>query len=948
MAAEGSDIRVLLSLPTESAADFNLTFASSERKIFAGSDPAGHRVGSGGGTVALIDQWLKANPSHRPNDKKIIIHSCGQSRRLPAYASVGKILTPMPVMRWSTGESIDQTLLTLQLPLYEHIMRVTPARVNTLVASGDVYLQASAEMGPLPDADVICFGLWSEPEQASRHGVFFSRKDTPQVLDFMLQKPDPATIGRLSQSHYWLMDIGLWLLSDRAVELLRKKTAGTERGVYGYYDLYSDFGCALGSEPSRADATLPDDLKVAILPLPEGRFLHFGSTPELLSSTAALQNSVTDQRLIHSYNSRPASTIFVQNCNVENHFTDENEWIWIDNSDIPSGWRFTRHNVVTGASHLEGDFVMPPGICIDESYNTRCGAFVLRPYGYFDAMKGATDGEDTMFLGIPFGRWIADRGLEFPAIADIYDAPLFPTVNNAAEAMDMLRWMVAEPEFVRGRDAWLKARKVSAAEICDYTDVHFLREQSLRRMSEALPVLERNYEKSVYYQLDLNNLHRIYRRLGLSAPAQLPDDAPALKRIRNAALLERLGIRPPEGCASYDDQAYAVMRENILRALPAHKPHPTCSVYSDQIVWARSPVRIDLAGGWTDTPPYSVLRGGSVVNVAVDLGGQPPLQAFVKPSKDYRIVLRSIDLGASETVTTYEDLRLSVGVGNAFAIPKTALALSGFLPEFTDVRYPSLEAQLKAFGSGLEITLLSAVPAGSGLGTSSILAATVLGALSNFCGLRWSATEICTRALALEQILGTCGGWQDQYGGILPGLKTLHTVPGWTQEPVCNWLPDDLFTESRYAPCHLLYYTGITRTAKNILGEIVQNIMLNDGPTLSLLDSMHHHTQNLERAIQTRDLEAFGRLTGHSWELNKALDRGTNPTGVQAIIDRVAPWLLGCKLPGAGGGGFLYMVARSADDAARIQERLSDDSVNPGARFVGLSVSADGLKVSRS
>lgn len=99
MAAEGSDIRVLLSLPTESAADFNLTFASSERKIFAGSDPAGHRVGSGGGTVALIDQWLKANPSHRPNDKKIIIHSCGQSRRLPAYASVGKILTPMPVMR---------------------------------------------------------------------------------------------------------------------------------------------------------------------------------------------------------------------------------------------------------------------------------------------------------------------------------------------------------------------------------------------------------------------------------------------------------------------------------------------------------------------------------------------------------------------------------------------------------------------------------------------------------------------------------------------------------------------------------------------------------------------------------------------------------------------------------------------------------------------------------
>ena len=71
---------------------------------------------------------------------------------------------------------------------------------------------------------------------------------------------------------------------------------------------------------------------------------------------------------------------------------------------------------------------------------------------------------------------------------------------------------------------------------------------------------------------------------------------------------------------------------------------------------------------------------------------------------------------------------------------------SGF-PGFSTESYVSLEEQLKAFGSGMEITLLSAIPAGSGLGTSSILASTVLGAISDFCGLNWDKNEICNRCL---------------------------------------------------------------------------------------------------------------------------------------------------------------------------------------------------------
>ena len=75
-----------------------------------------------------------------------------------------------------------------------------------------------------------------------------------------------------------------------------------------------------------------------------------------------------------------------------------------------------------------------------------------------------------------------------------------------------------------------------------------------------------------------------------------------------------------------EQAAFQLLRDGLLGAMSTRKNHPALSVYSDQIVWGRSPVRIDMAGGWTDTPPYSLYSGGSVVNLAIELNGQPPLQ----------------------------------------------------------------------------------------------------------------------------------------------------------------------------------------------------------------------------------------------------------------------------------------------------------------------------------
>lgn len=224
------------------------------------------------------------------------------------------------------------------------------------------------------------------------------------------------------------------------------------------------------------------------------------------------------------------------------------------------------------------------------------------------------------------------------------------------------------------------------------------------------------------------------------------------------------------------------------------------------------------------------------------------------------MVLRSIDTGAIEIIHTYEELAGFNKVGSPFSIPKAALVLAGFHPDFSTEHYASLEEQLKAFGAGIEVTLLSAIPAGSGLGTSSILASTVLGAVNDFCGLNWDKHEVCNRTLILEQLLTTGGGWQDQYGGVLQGVKLLQTQSGWAQNPSVRWLPEHLFTDPEYSKCHLLYYTGITRTAKGILAEIVRGMFLNSTSHLQLLGEMKQHALDLYDAIQRNDFEATGRL----------------------------------------------------------------------------------------
>ncbi len=951
-------MRYLLSLPQNAVKNYHNLNERDTGKWFCTSDPLDKRLGSGSGSTWLLEECYRdENPrtdfvEWLSKEKRILIHAGGQSRRLPAYAVAGKTSIPIPVFRWARGQRVKQDLLSLQIPLYEKISEQAPSSLNTLIASGDVYIHVDTPLQDIPEADIVCFGLWVDASLATRHGLFASTRETPDELDFMLQKPSLSELENLSHSHFFLMDIGIWLLSDRAVELLRKRSYSDD-GTMHFYDLYGDFGLALGSNPTRTDYEI-NRLSVKIIPLEGGDFHHYGTSREMITSTLALQNKVYDQRLIMHRKIKPHPAIFTQNAIVDYTFTESNGTIWIENSYIHSGWHLSSEHVITGVPENRWSLKLPVGICIDIIPVSEKG-YAIRPYGIDDNFKGNIESSETIWLGKSFLKWIENHGLTLKCVAtdtvDIQNARLFPYVESIDEMETVLKWMIYEhPESEKGKNIWLKSHRFSADKLMDEASLPRLYEQKELFLRENYPMMEKNYQKSVFYQLDLSSVADDYYGLHLEQPSLLSEDSDRMQQIHNRMLRSRIFGKKGDFDASRDEEseAFSLLRKSLVEASFLRKQTPRLSVMSDQIVWGRSPVRIDLAGGWTDTPPFSLYSGGKVVNVAIELNGLPPLQVYVKPCSENHIVLRSIDMGATEFVRTFEELGDYRKLGSPFSIPKAALALSGFLPQFSSEQFLSLENQLEAFGSGIEVSLLSAIPAGSGLGTSSILAATVLGALNDFCSLGWSKNLIGTHTLVLEQLLTSGGGWQDQYGGILPGVKLLETEKGFLQNPQVNWLPDYLFTDSEYKPCHILYYTGITRVAKNILAEIVRGMFLNSNEHLAILHDMKIHAGEMTDCIQHGNFTQYGKHILKTWEQKKKIDTGTNPLDVQHIIDLIKDYTLGYTLPGAGGGGYLYMVAKDTDAVVRIRKILQENRLNERARFVEMQLSKTGFQVSRS
>jgi fucokinase len=356
-------------------------------------------------------------------------------------------------------------------------------------------------------------------------------------------------------------------------------------------------------------------------------------------------------------------------------------------------------------------------------------------------------------------------------------------------------------------------------------------------------------------------------------------------------------------------------------------------------VEVQAPVRVDLAGGWTDTPPQACERGGVVLNLALLLDGRRPLVARVERLEERIIEVVAEDLGCRRILASEPPPRRRVDPRDPFGIHRAALRLLGFFPE------PSLPQQLSRLSGGLRITTASQVPEGSGLGTSSILGAALLAALNEAFGRRLAPEALCRDVLRLEQLMGTGGGWQDQVGGMWSGAKRAWTTPGIGQSPKVELLSLSPEAERGLAERMVLFYTGEPRLARDVLQRVVGRYLVGDPATLAALDEMPTLVERACAALRAGDWPELGACLSRSWALNQQLEPTCANPALTALFSRIAPLVTGAKLAGAGGGGFLFALAH--DPAARIELEAMLVAIPAPAKLYSAALDTRGFTIVR-
>jgi fucokinase len=376
------------------------------------------------------------------------------------------------------------------------------------------------------------------------------------------------------------------------------------------------------------------------------------------------------------------------------------------------------------------------------------------------------------------------------------------------------------------------------------------------------------------------------------------------------------------GLVNEAEQARAAAFGCVERAVEA-------GVYGDEFAGAAerwrwravtvaAPPRIDLGGGWSDTPPFCLDWGGTVLNIAVRLNGGYPIRTSVKRLEEPLIRCVSEESGEYVEYRSEAELLAPVAPGGAFAIPAIALRMAGVAR-----RDGPLAPTLSSMGGGLEIRTSVDLPMGSGLGTSSILAATVLRAVAEMMGVELSLDSLNEQVMRLEQMMTTGGGWQDQAGGIYPGAKLVVSGPGVRQklrvEPV-RWSAE---RQAEFAARLVLYYTGIRRIAKDLLREVVGRYLAREVATVQVLHSIKTLALEMSYAMQEGEWGHLGSLLDRHWQLNQVLDPHTTNAPINALLEEVRPYVAGAKLAGAGGGGFFILLARDEETALELRARLA-------------------------
>jgi D-glycero-alpha-D-manno-heptose-7-phosphate kinase len=302
------------------------------------------------------------------------------------------------------------------------------------------------------------------------------------------------------------------------------------------------------------------------------------------------------------------------------------------------------------------------------------------------------------------------------------------------------------------------------------------------------------------------------------------------------------------------------------------------------IIRSKAPLRIGLAGGGTDVSPYSDLYGGAILNATIDLYAYASLEPLDNGKIEF-----CVD-GTDKCYTTQSAKELEL--------------VDGF--ELFIGIYNRVIKQFNLEPLSFRLTSYVEAPQGSGLGTSSTIVVSLLGAFVEWLKLPLGNYDIAHLAYEIERVdLNMAGGKQDQYAATFGGFNFMEFLAN--DRVIVNPLalkPKVLF-ELEFNL--LLYFTATQRLSAQIINDQVKNV---ESKNVGAIDAMHHLKEQaimMKEHLLRGDLNKIGEVLHFGWQNKKQMAKSISNTLIDDIYtEALKNGATGGKISGAGGGGFMF------------------------------------------
>lgn len=780
-------------------------------------DPEGKRVGSGGATFQVMRYIADQEPEREnpfKNRRILVIHSGGDSKRVPQYSAIGKLFSPVP------RELPDGRSSTL---FDEFIVGMSgvPSRIQEgmLVLSGDVLLLFNPLQIDAQFDGAAAISIKEPVATGKNHGVFLN--DGHDYVKCFLHKQTEERLremGAVNKAGNVDLDTGAVLFGSALLQALFRliSTGGKvdEKKFRQFCNeearisFYGDFLYPLAN-----DSTLEDFYKEAaegqlnealhecrtqiwnaihhfsmkLLCLSPAEFIHFGTTRELRSLvTKDVQdyefldwkmqvNSAVQKEGFAAHNAYVGSRAkigkeaYLENCYI------------LGNSEVGDG---------TVLSHVRIMDRKIPEQIVMHGIELTGGKKVIRIYGVPDNPKGKYPGE-VSFLGTTLNQFMAQNKVTKEELwkgeeTYLWFADLYPVCDDWEDALDMAEIIYKMAHGTATKEEisrWRETERMSLYSSFNAADIEASCDQERFLENRILArCFIRKLEQGMYYADAL----KIFGKRGISKEIfkLLMEDAAEADFSLKIRIYHAVSCYMKKTRTIYDDLHYDALENDCFGTIQeviyeeAEKKLPDSAGYrivKDQVDIAL-PVRVNWGGGWTDTPPHCNEKGGVVLNAAMKLRGIYPVQITVKRLDELHVEFESKDIGVYTTVDSAAEIQDCHNPYDSFALHKAALIACGIIPVKEEA---DLQEILKRMGGGIYLsTQVYGVPKGSGLGTSSILSGACVKGIFEFLGQERTDAEIYDVVLGMEQIMSTGGGWQDQVGGLTEGIKLISTKPG--------------------------------------------------------------------------------------------------------------------------------------------------------------------------